>query len=261
MKDETLVEFIAAEEGLYGDPDTHPYPAHKNMPVWYKKMEDTLSYERYVELHKDDNIPKTKMAHQVSSPGTVRACIPFRDFITAGYIIPLWADTFFEYSPDHDNMQHHDMITGESIGVHLNWQVDKMFNYRWIKDNYYKNGLKFLNPWIIITPPGYSCMFLHPINYMDDSFITLQAVVDTDNYRSRINFPFLYNKNYQLHKLNKGTPIVHVIPFKREHYKHTVSDKRPDSEKDERGIVFRLTSMAKHRYRDLFWSKDKLRYK
>ena len=32
-----------------------------------------------------------------SSPGTIRACIPFRDFITSGYIIPLWADTFFEY--------------------------------------------------------------------------------------------------------------------------------------------------------------------
>jgi hypothetical protein len=40
-------------------------------------------------------------------------------------------------------------------------------------------------------------------------------LVDTDNYKSPVNFPFVAIAPDGVHTLEKGTPLVQVIPFKR----------------------------------------------
>jgi hypothetical protein len=81
---------------------------------------------------------------------------------------------------------------------------------------------KIINPWIIKTPPGYSCLFVPPLNNTDDRFSIIPAIVDTDTFPNEINFPIVINgdKYPTLDTvLKKGTPYVQVIPFKRDKWK------------------------------------------
>ena len=78
---------------------------------------------------------------------------------------------------------------------------------------------KILNPWIIKTSPGYSCLFLPPLNNEDDRFSIIPGIVDTDTFESEVNFPFVCNGDkYPRLKttIEQGTPYVQVIPFKRD---------------------------------------------
>ena len=50
---------------------------------------------------------------------------------------------------------------------------------------------KILNPWIITTPPGYSTLFVPPLNNSDDRFSIIAGIVDTDTFKNEINFPIV----------------------------------------------------------------------
>ncbi len=43
----------------------------------------------------------------------------------------------------------------------------------------------------------------------------LSGLVDTDSYRSPVNFPFVAVADDGVYTLKKGTPLVQVIPFRR----------------------------------------------
>jgi len=87
-----------------------------------------------------------------------------------------------------------------------------------------KYAYKWDNPYTIKTPPGYSVMFSHPVNMPYLPFYTLSGVVDTDNYFQPVLFPFIAKNNFN-GVLPAGTPIVQVIPFKRDDWKSEVYDK------------------------------------
>ena len=84
---------------------------------------------------------------------------------------------------------------------------------------------KFVNPWIIETPPGYSCLFTAPFNNRDDRFEIVTGIVDTDTYNLPVHFPFVVNTD-KYNELNtiikKGTIIAQVIPFKRDAWQMSV---------------------------------------
>ena len=114
---------------------------------------------------------------------------------------------------------------------------------------------KFLNPWIIKTPPGYSCLFVPPLNNADDRFSIIPAIVDTDSFTMWINFPFIVNGDkYPVldTELKKGTPYVQVIPFKRDSWKMKIEEQK-EVEKMWLGKYF-LKKL--HNYKQTFWNKD-----
>ena len=49
--------------------------------------------------------------------------------------------------------------------------------------------LKFTNPLVIETSPGWSCLFKSPPNHFSNIRI-IEGIVDTDTYHRQINFPF-----------------------------------------------------------------------
>ena len=113
---------------------------------------------------------------------------------------------------------------------------------------------KFYNPWIIKTPPGYSCLFVSPLNNADDRFSIISAIVDTDTYTQYINFPFIVNgdKYPELDTIvKKGTPYVQVIPFKRDNWRMKVK-KITEKMKDESRFFQDLIINV---YKNKFWSK------
>jgi hypothetical protein len=79
------------------------------------------------------------------------------------------------------------------------------------------------NAWNIITPKGYSCFYLDPFLFQNNHFATWQGVIDTDDFNinqdnSQIIF---YPKVSHSFVIPKGTPLVQVIPFKREEWVST----------------------------------------
>ena len=75
--------------------------------------------------------------------------------------------------------------------------------------------IKFINKWVVKTAPGYSTLFLPPINHFDRRFTCLTALVDTDTYNKEVNFPALWHLPNYDDVILAGTPLVTCFPIKR----------------------------------------------
>ena len=171
----------------------HPQPASKFIPEEYKKL----------KRHAHDDL------HQP----TVKTCIPFLDSLTAGYIIPFDQDYLVnpvesDFTVTPANREEDD------IGYHNRAQLPK----EWQKTTG-ENAGKFHNKWLIKTPPGYSCLFIQPMNRLEPRFQIISGIVDTDTYINTVNFPFILHKRDKQFLIKKGEPMVQVLPFKRESWK------------------------------------------
>jgi hypothetical protein len=139
---------------------------------------------------------------------TVKKCPPFVDAMTGGYLIPIIADVQFSMKPDGLEfsstlpiVEHHDprQLAGSSL--------QRMVI------------VKFVNPWIVKTPPGYSCLFIAPLNRFELPFQPLSGIVETDTFYHEVNFPAIsLLAPGQSTMVRKGTPLVQVIPFKRDNW-------------------------------------------
>ena len=178
----------------FGIPEIYkPKPAIKEVPDWYK---DSLSYMSNEK--KPDGVGKTT--------GTIKKCMPVFDAISSGYLIFSYVDVFVSIK---DGNPWYEWPSFEPIQFHPidqapNHPAQNGFNYP-----------KWINPWGIKTPPGYSCLFIQPV-HREAVFNILPGVVDTDTYDSPVNFPFVLNDINFEGMIPAGTPIAQVIPFKRD---------------------------------------------
>jgi hypothetical protein len=185
-----------------------PEPASKNIPSWYKDLNSYIGDEK-------------KPTRDSSSPATVKRCMPVFDAMYSGYIIKSQADVYIS--------QHE--LTGtneESMGVNPYYQWSGLDTIAFHpleqmpvhpNNNGHKLSYpKWMNPWSIKTPPGYSTLFVQPF-HRESLFTILPGVVDTDKYFAPVNFPFVLNDINFEGLIPAGTPIAQVIPFKRETWK------------------------------------------
>lgn len=146
---------------------------------------------------------------------TVKKCIPVLDALTAGYMVRLPADMtwipeknmFFSQSEIDLNSDHHYL------------QTDKVS----LPPEFDPQPHKWINSWFIKTPPGYSTLFIHPLNHLDLPFYSFSGIVDTDKHPININFPFVLRKDFS-GTIPAGTPIIQAIPFKRDEWESKVID-------------------------------------
>lgn len=184
------------------------------------------------------------------SSGTVKRCVPFLDALSSGFIIPLWADMYVlarngELSVDFPP----NLPMAESLGNH---PIDQIPDHPLSKNPYGGIQLKFINPWIISTEDGVSCLFTSPLNHMEGRFKVLDGVVDTDTYYNNINFPFIWTGGSGEFVVPKGTPLVQVIPFRREGCEFSVGAMNKSRKSRTSGI---LGTKLRNGYRDEFWHK------
>jgi len=112
---------------------------------------------------------------------------------------------------------------------------------------------KFINKWIIVTPPGYSCLFTQPMNRLgEDRFQLINGIVDTDTYIAPINFPFILLKRDKQFLIKKGESCVQVIPFKRETWKMSSGFYYEKRHAETSNL---LDSEFIDRYKKMFWHK------
>lgn len=213
-----------------------PKPSSSFLPEWYKK---TSSY-----------MMDSKTAiQQNSTTGTIKKCIPVFDALTAGYIITTYAD--LHISKNNDNDIEYVLSSASLIEFHPTSQAPYA---PYMNQHKYP---KWINPWSIKTPKGYSCLFINPVHKANKYFTILEGIVDTDQYSAPVNFPFVLNDINFEGVIPAGTPLAQVIPFKRDEWKMKVGD-----EKDVLSFQENSKKLSSHffdRYKKMFWNRKSFR--
>lgn len=203
VKMRQIIRFEARDE--YGwEVADRPYPASQSVPDWWKAM---------TPYSKSEDNPEGKkliVRDRVSNAGP-KKCVPMLDAITSGYIIPLWADV---------------QVKNEVTNKLITWRtVEQVFleHGHQARDvqtpvGYNEQVFKFMNRWRIITPKGYSCLITQPFGYRQTGVQAIPAVIDTDRNNLEILPPVWFTNEFE-GILEKGTPMVQVIPFKRSDWK------------------------------------------
>lgn len=189
-------------EGIFSE----PVPSKKLIPEWYKNQTMYVGGKKEIDTNRG-------LFNE-----TVKACMPVFDMTTAGYMIVLPADVYVTVVDGIPTFSW-SINNFTCIESHPSAQFD-MFH---VPHGFYEVGFKFINPWIIRTPEGYSSIFMHPTFRDDLPFQCLPAIVDTDKHPIAVNFPFFLKQNFE-GLIPAGTPIMQVIPFKRQEWDHTIEE-------------------------------------
>jgi hypothetical protein len=230
------IQFKSILKGLIPDPK----PAKFFIPEAYKKMTSRI----------DDTF----------SNGTIKSCIPFLDAYTTGYIIPFPTDIRYHYDKEKNTSEFAinsniptDFIDKECVGVNSHNEKQISSDLRSSKRTI-DSVFKFMNPWTISTPKGYSCLFINPFN-RNLPFDLITGIVDTDDYKFQVHFPFYWTKNaHESYTLEQGSPMALVIPFKRESWEIRVNIDRTDQEtNDKKALGFFSTFIDN--YKTKIWKK------
>lgn len=183
---------------------------------------------------------------------TVKRCVPFLDALSAGFIIPLWCDLFITVFEGEVNIDYPEAF--EMDATISNHSIDQMPKHPYANGTASDLLLKFINPWIIKTDDGVSCLFTSPLNHLERRFKVLDGIVDTDSYYNMVNFPFIWTGGDGEFHLKKGIPLMQVIPFQRQEYNLEIGI--TDNEQ-HRLVKGELSLTMKDAYRDGFWHKRK----
>jgi hypothetical protein len=212
-----------------------PVPASKALPDWYKKLD---SYEN------DEKKP-------VGNGGTsasAKRCMPIFDSITSGYIIFTHCDIWVSQREDEETgsiVPYYEWAFTGAIDFHPKKQLPE----HPLDTGHKKAYPKLISPWSIETPPGYSSLFISPM-HRETPIIALPGVVDTDKYTAPVNFPFVLRDPGMTGLIPAGTPIVQVIPFKRDKWTMKFGG-REDIEKNVKTIT-KLRSLFFDSYKRQF---------
>ena len=178
-----------------------PRSARKDLPDWFKNLSPTCESE---EDERDIFGQKIMSA---------KKCLPLLDGMSLGFTMPLGGDVHIR--SNYNNSQISVVNPPGDVKFcefHNSTQVGG--------DNAIKrkhgNPLKFINHWIIKTAPGWSTLFVPPLNNFEQPFTCLSALVDTDKYPKEVNFPAVLNITDADEHIFAGTPLVTAIPIRRE---------------------------------------------
>lgn len=209
-----------------------PQPASHYIPDWYKKISG------YITGKKE---PDPDMA---GTNSTIKKCIPVFDAITAGYIITTPCDLY---------------VSKKDGKPFYNWSGFDLIDFHG-KEQFtgHPNAMgdfpapKFINPWGIKTPKGWSVLIVQPM-HRPSPFTILPAIVDTDAYTNPINFPFVLNDPNFVGMIPAGTPMAQIIPIKRDKWKMYFGGF--DEVQKQVNITDRFQVKFFDRYKNFWWQK------
>jgi len=175
-----------------------PKIASRYLPEWYKKTPSVV--EKGVSLTKDVK--------------TFKTCIPFMDSMTSGYVIELWADIEVIKVDGVSSIFWRDKNTNP-----MSFKTNNSIGSMPIPEGYGHEVFSFMHSMYLETPKGYSLMFTQPLNRLDLPFLALSAIVDCDsNPMFPGGIPMFLKKDFE-GVIEKGTPLIQIIPIKRDSWK------------------------------------------
>lgn len=193
---EPVIEFALPHD--YQGVFPEPLPAVQALPEWWR------------------GLPRERKGRPLQASSlknhTVKACPPFFDGLTAGYVWRLPAALQVAFDSSGQMYMSWDLKVAPVSHPHGDDQLSDHSGHPKVN--------KFLNPWFIKTPPGYSCLFI-PLANRITPFEILTGVVETDRYLDLIHFPWVWRGPTEgSHFFDAGAPIAQIIPFRREAWSH-----------------------------------------
>lgn len=191
------ITFYSADEDV-AEWTIKPVPSSKSIPSWYKIIDNNNSY----------------------SESTIKRCMAVFDSMTAGYTIYFPCDIYIDATKENIEASVPYLTEQKNlnvIGMHSSSQYS---NYP-IGNQYHKDILRVDPLWYVMTEPGYSSFFINPVHGDGTPFETMSGVIDTDAYISKGSLSIFIKKGFK-GVIKQGTPLVQVIPFKREEFSMSI---------------------------------------
>lgn len=189
------IDFICSPE-LFGKMP-EPQRANRFVPEWFRRLNRKM----------DGAAPGEE------AKLTIKSCMPVTDVFALGYILPLAFDVTLDISPDRRTITTH-VETDCPITMiepHKPGQIGAF-------DPPFEDAMpmKFINPWRIMVPDGYSVLFTPPLSRPDLPFLPFSGLVDCDRFATNVNIPFVWKGETGRHTVAAGTPIAHCVPVLRD---------------------------------------------
>lgn len=172
--------------------DTPPYLPTQNLPSWWRSL------------------PKRM--------GSIRRCQGTYDYITSGFVVPLWTDVTIRPSIDGKHFEINlSQINGENMfrADHFGNESASgcpMSSIKAIPTGQYP---KLISPWRYITPKGVSLMSLPILHEPNPNYTIVPGIVHTDYYHQiHVVLNITTNKEFTI---PAGTPIQFMVPVTRKH--------------------------------------------
>jgi hypothetical protein len=183
-----------------------PTPASKNIPDWYKKQPAYGASD------------EEQMLKTGGSASTVKRCMPIFDIINSGYIIYIPCDIYMD-ATDPEKLKWSlpsfaTQVKRDLVSSHAPEQVS---HYPLNEKQYHKEIFRIMPFWAVGTDKGYSSLFTQPFHSDPTPFRTFGGVVDTDKFIADGHYSIQIEKGFK-GVIERGTPLVQVIPFKRDNY-------------------------------------------
>jgi hypothetical protein len=214
-----------------------PKPARMYIPQWYKDIPS----------------PPWEDLEFGDKPGDVtnlniKACVPFLDAYTHGYIQETWTDIYIKSTPDGNAIESYNWPIGPSIMSHRKNRTGFA-----ISNAYYDLELIWEEQWLPKLPSGYSVIYTSPFNRFDLPFRSLDAVIDADMYHHEYEgqYPFYIQKGFS-GVIPAGTPMYQIIPIKRDAWESYSKEFNEEENKRRNHMLRKYLSRG---YKKLFWQK------
>lgn len=231
------IEWIASSQNVENIVPL-PKPAKHFIPEWYKQAPPSPTPRNFLF---DESGLVSNLA--------IKSCVPFLDALTHGYVQELWTDIHFSPSINYEIIDSYHYSTGPRPLSHRQGGSTHLV----IPDEFYKTEFVWKTPWIPKMPKGYSLLYTQPLNNLDLPFLSLNGIVDSDNYHHEPDgqYPFLLKKGFE-GVLPAGTPLYVMIPIKREDW---ISKAVPFDEKENMARRNQIRRFFSNGYRRAFWEK------
>lgn len=213
--------------------------------------------------HIPDEYSRTPMRFDTTesiSRSTLRACSPYFDAMTAGFVLPLPVDVriiaegpsvrylFAGYKYGADGRE-----SNEPTWVHHHPSAQ---GFPAIEG---KAILKAISPYYIRTRRGWGSLFL-PLLNRQTPLRAVAGLVNTSKYRSRVNIVFTWEGGDGDFEFSQGTPLAQVVPVPlgEQRYAYGSISMSEAAERDRDGEACPVTRhVYKTRFREkVTWKKE-----
>ena len=209
-----------------------PKPARSCIPKWFK---DIPKFENGVMEIDEGGGANT----------TMKACMPFLDTFTTGYIQETWCDIYIDTTnPESISWKFpiQPVILRDRLGKNMYPKIE----------GFSKNELAWQQVWTPKLPDGYSMIYTHPLNRFDLPFLSLTGIIDNDSYYMEdvANHPVFFKEGFK-GVIPKGTPMFQMIPMKRDEWQSKF-------EKYDEDLVVKFSSVKSFfvdGYKKMYWNK------
>lgn len=204
-------------------------PALDFFPPWFKNMPKFTGHGE----------------PRIEDKGTFKHCPGFTDFYQNAFVVPMWTDLEIEINGSGPNdFRFIASMPDARFEVHPEHQFLK-----YVPEAPYDIIFKFLCPWHVRTPPGYSMLQLPMFYNFDSNFEVLPGVIWTDihhvinqqvgcKHKGRISF-------------KRGTPLAMYVPYKRDSYKMDIKEYTDEYRKIDAQVGTNMTSKFIGAYKTL----------